>query len=99
MTFDESPSPSLAQAINMGATPANTLYDAAPFKSLKGLGPRSARIRSLHFGHILARLCLPKRRIQMNVRCNIGFPLKVSGSLGPPAVGLTQNKSSQKKLE
>ena len=26
------------------------------------VGPCSARIRSLHFGHILARLCSPKRR-------------------------------------
>ena len=34
-----------------------------------GLGPRSARIRSLHFGHILARFCSPKRRRQESVIC------------------------------
>ena len=35
---------------------------ARRFEILWLLGPRSARIRSLHFGHILARLCSPKRR-------------------------------------
>ena len=35
---------------------------ARRFEILWLLGPRFARIRSLHFGHILARLCSPKRR-------------------------------------